>query len=83
MGMDIIAELSYDDGYIAGNVSTFLEKKTIDHPLLGVRKEIYEQLKEFQPKTEEDRQDVEYIKFYIDKLDELNKLLKNCLGESS
>lgn len=80
-GMDIIAELSYDDGYIVGNVDTFLGQASINHPLLGIRKEIYEQLEKFQSQTEEEKKDLDYIKFYVGKLDELSELLKECLDE--
>lgn len=80
-GMDIIAELSYDDGYIAGNVSTFLGQSPVKQPLLGVRKEVCEQIEKYEPETEEDKKYFEYLKFYIDKLEELNALLKECLSE--
>lgn len=82
-GLDVIAELSDDDGGIAGNIDTFLGGGSLKVPPYGIRKEIYEQLEKYQPKTEEDKKDFEYIKFYVDKLEKLNELLKECLAEKN
>ena len=81
-GLDVIAELAEADGYIAGNVSTFLAGKIPDFELKGLDEDIKKNIREYSPVDSDDEKEWNYLRLYLEKMESLNSLLKDAIKES-
>ena len=78
--LDIKSDFALLDGHIAGLVTSYLGNNAVDKKLIYIDKEVDKKLLSFIPRTVHDRKyHPAYIK-YKQMIDEITRLLANCLS---
>lgn len=75
LDLDIAAELALEDGYLAGYIISHLAGSRIDFKSMNLDY-IFDNIKRYTPKDNEEKKEVEYIKSYIEQMIKTQNILQ-------